>query len=598
MSAKPLLQREWTKVIPYLIHIRQLAFSIRLMLVSSLFLGQSLVAAYGSPSEPRVFLGLVTAGAAGFLLTRSWAISLGMLSGGACVILDARHWPITLPSLDLGIALWSLLLNTMLAGLLAFLVYTVTEKLAFLMAINRATGDMIYLIDTQGRLAYVNDVAAELMGYRREQMVGRSLQEFVPLWYRDEAVGRVRSILRGDPPAEERIYVENWQGKELALVSRSQRFVMDGHTYVLGVAQNVTGQSQTERFFEAAFDAIGSLAVVHTPEGQIITCNQAFANAVGQTRTDLFGKSLSKLAFCSKEPEWQQAAASGRLFHQEVVLKDETLAAVSLYPIRDERGQLVANISLARDITAEKETEARMVQAAKLAAVGQTAAGVAHNLNNLLAAITVSAELLRLYPPYMADQVASDILEATSRGSSLIRNLHRLAGTHAPVHWEQVIVTELFDSILRLLEPQLTRQSIALSVEAAPNLAVRADLNLTHQVLVNLVLNAIQAMPEGGRLALKAVARPPGFVQILVSDTGPGIPPEHMNRLFTPFFTTKQHPSGTGLGLSTSLSMVQTMGGTITAQNRPDQGATFVVQLPGYRAESDHAASVGIGGTL
>lgn len=471
---------------------------------------------------------------------------------------------------------------------LAWLSQSTNDDFMFFQVIVRDTQEFIYLLDPAGRVAFINEAGAYKLGYTREEVIGQEMHRFLPAWYHPLADQLLHSSFSTQGIVPKRIHILHRDGRELTLTANIQRLKWKGKTYVLGIGQDVTSSERIELLFTAAFDAIGSALAIRTLQGEIICCNEAFAASVGRTKTELVGSVA--LAF-GLEPSsidfLNRTVAHGEPQHSEFQTPDGKTVRANAYPIRNEHGDPIAVLTLAADVTDTKQAEAGMVQTARLAGVGQLAAGVAHNINNVLAAICVSAELLQLRPTEVGPHVARDILSAVDRGSAMVQKLYRLSGGSETTRAEHLSVAEAFRGVVQLTVTSMIRQGVELVQEIPEAATVYADANLLHQVLMNLVVNAMQAMPdEDGRLTLSARSHGQ-WVDIRVSDNGCGIEAEHLDRVFTPFFTTKGNQNGTGLGLSTSLRMVKAMGGDILVESQPGHGATFTVRLPVRRPASD-----------
>lgn len=461
-----------------------------------------------------------------------------------------------------------------------WIVHVVTNKLAFYHALARTSGDLVYMIDTQGRIAFVNDAIPPLLGYRKQELIGQSMSLFTPAWYQAEAANSLANTLKSKTPTDRQFPVLTRAGQELTFSARVQSFQQNGKLYLLGVAQNRTGSDRNERLFMAAFDATDAPAVVRDNAGVIVACNRAYADTLGKTKEEITGTTLPPYRLSADDlPGWVEEVHSTEPVHREVQLPDGRSLKLNTSPIRNDHGTLVASISFLSDVTAQKEAESRMIQTAQLAAVGQVAAGAAHNINNVLAAIAVSAELLQMDPAALGPTVARDILAAVERGSSMVKKLYRLAGRGEQPKQEKLHAQEAFRGVLQLIQPQLARNEIKLVQGVPDDVVARADASLVHQVLMNLVINALHVMPKGGVLTLRARRRD-DKVELTVSDTGTGIAPENLQRIFTPFFTTKGSDVGTGLGLSTSLYMARAMGGDLLVESKLGAGSTFTIQLP------------------
>lgn len=259
---------------------------------------------------------------------------------------------------------------------------------------------------------------------------------------------------------------------------------------------------------------------------------------------------------------------------------------------------------LLRLTATDAEAEAAAArEAERLASLGRLAGGIAHDVNNLLTAVMGGAEsvLARGAPPDSAEDLR-EVLSAAQRGADLVRRLLAFARRQqlAP---RVVALNDAVSALAPLLRRTLGRSiTLRLGLEE-PGRCVRVDPSMLDQVVVNLAVNAAQAMPEGGRITLATGHRtvlapeaqgrttiPPGrWVTLDIADTGPGIPPEVLPRLFEPFFTTRREQGGTGLGLATVLGILRQSGGEITVESAPGEGATFRVWLPRHPGPPDPA---------
>lgn len=245
---------------------------------------------------------------------------------------------------------------------------------------------------------------------------------------------------------------------------------------------------------------------------------------------------------------------------------------------RDERAH-----RLARALRTIKEMQLQAIQTQRLAAVGQLAAGAAHEINNPLAIVYARTQLLEQNEsdPTRKKNIGQ-MKEQIERITKILKNLMEFARPDPP-SFQSMDVNAVVGKALDLIRGGLDKTSIELREELDPNLpAIEGDPRQIEQVLLNLLLNAVQAMEgTGGELRVRsAFDSRRNQVSLTVSDLGPGIPPEHRNKLFDPFFTTKEEGKGTGLGLSTSYGIVQSHGGAIAVYSEPGEGATFTVHLP------------------
>ena len=248
-------------------------------------------------------------------------------------------------------------------------------------------------------------------------------------------------------------------------------------------------------------------------------------------------------------------------------------------------GQMVGRVIVARDITERKYLEEQLRQSQKLEAVGELAAGVAHELGNALGIIGSSVQYLlkSCAEGHPFHEFLEVIHRNVAQADRTIRGLLSFARPRRPSP-APVDITRLLEGTCQLLKGEVAKQHIRVVLRFVPDVPwVMADPEQLQQVFLNLLLNAVQAMPKGGVVTLTATVDPEGKqVQIEVADTGLGIPQEHLSRVFDPFFTTKE--GGTGLGLSVSARLIRAQGGHISVSSREGKGSVFTIFLPAVAA--------------
>jgi two-component system NtrC family sensor kinase len=237
--------------------------------------------------------------------------------------------------------------------------------------------------------------------------------------------------------------------------------------------------------------------------------------------------------------------------------------------------------ALNRMMTELESRQEQLVQSRKIAAVGTLTSGIAHEINNPINNIVLTLETLvednQVLTPEERQQMYQEALDQADRASDIVKNLLEFSQANHP-RVESVFLEELIDKTIRLLHNEFKIHRIKLSKELRGRLPkLLLDKSGVQQVLVNLLMNGIQAMPEGGTLTI-VLDRIDDEARIEIADTGPGIPAEHLNRIFDPFFSTKK--SGTGLGLSVSYNIIQKQGGRIEVQSTPGRGTAFSLFFP------------------
>jgi len=236
-----------------------------------------------------------------------------------------------------------------------------------------------------------------------------------------------------------------------------------------------------------------------------------------------------------------------------------------------------------------ESTQKQLVQSEKLNALGQLAASVAHELNNPLAGVLNYSKLLAKKvsnDSFNKEEALSNLSKmesAINRCSGIIRGLLDFARQSEPV-LEPAAVSSVIDQVMFLVGHEAEMNNVDVHREEIASLPlVMADSGQLQQVFVNLVVNAIQAMPNGGKLTINSSLDEDGWVRVSVQDSGCGIAPENLEKLFTPFFTTKEQGKGVGLGLAVSYGIIERHGGRIEVQSEVGKGSTFIVYLPAYK---------------
>ena len=379
---------------------------------------------------------------------------------------------------------------------------------------------------------------------------------------------------------------------------------------VLGTYVDITELRRTEaseaRLATAVQQAVETI-VITDDKGVILDVNPAFERTSGYTREEALGRNPRMLQSGRHSTEFYQRMWTtlthgdvwrGRLTNKR---KDGTFydEEVTISPMRDAAGRIYSYVAVKRDVTEEGKLEAQLRRAQRLESVGTLAGGVAHDLNNALAPILMATELLRLELPASASNDLGLIEDGARRSADLVKQLLSFAkgaeGERLPVQLRPLV--KEMERLVRSTFPK----NIELRVECQKRLPViLGDATQLHQVLLNLLLNARDAMPDGGTLSLdmrsatvdasmetEILGVAPGrYVVVRVTDSGTGIPPELLDRIFDPFFTTKDADKGTGLGLATSLGIIKGHSGFIRVYSTPGQGTTFSVYLPVHDADA------------
>jgi len=356
--------------------------------------------------------------------------------------------------------------------------------------------------------------------------------------------------------------------------------------------------------WQSTFDAIRDPVCLLGPEQEVVRCNKAMAELVGKPFQDIIGRQCCDIVHGASTPPVECPVARMRRTRQTesaVFRADGRSMSVRADPILNERGILTGAVHVMSDITDKLAVEEQMRETAKLESVGRLAGGVAHDFNNLMTGILGYVKLLindaGMDPRFKED--LTQILELGNRAADLTRQL--LAYSRRQSLEPTVLnLNTVVEHTIKMLG-RLIGEDIELVFTGAPDLHnVRADPGQIEQVIVNLAVNARDAMPEGGKLTIetanvdvdktdddtRAATQPGPRVMLAVTDTGCGMDEAVRNRIFEPFFTTKGVSKGTGLGLATVYGIVKQHGGDIQVYSEPGRGAAFRIYLPSVSAEA------------
>jgi len=375
---------------------------------------------------------------------------------------------------------------------------------------------------------------------------------------------------------------------------------------VLGTYMDITERKRVQESHDRlamAVEQATETVVITDTNGTILYANPAFEKTSGYTRAEALGQNPRVLKSGKQDAAFYSqmwdGLGRGETWNGHFINKhkDGTLyeEEATISPVRDAAGTTVNYVAVKRDVTHEMQVESQFRQSQKMDAIGKLAGGVAHDFNNILAVIQMHADLLKTEAGITPAQseTAVEIGKAVQRASALTRQL-LLFSRKQMLQLRDLDLNESINEMTKMLRRTLG-EDIKLQFKfAMQDIFVHADAGMMDQVLMNLAVNARDAMPKGGQLIIETSAvgldkaaaariphaRPGSFVRLSVSDTGCGIPPENFHRIFEPFFTTKDADKGTGLGLATVFGIVQLHQGWIDFQSQVGRGTTFRICLP------------------
>ena len=488
--------------------------------------------------------------------------------------------------------------------------------------------DAIVAVDHDGTIVQVNSQTEALFGYDRDELLGQRIEVLVPERYRSQhsdhrqdfaAAARTRRMGAGLD-----LHGRRRNGTEFPVEISLSPVTTPGGTIVLSAIRDISDNKRiaeelrraNEELHRKTAEQLGEyrsrlVSIVDSSEdailskaldGTITSWNKGAERIYGYAPDEVVGKHISLLAPADRHDEITEilqkiAKGDGVEHHESVRLAKDGRhlnVSISVSPLRDASGAIVGASVIARDITAQKRAENQLRQAQKMEAIGRLAGGVAHDFNNILGIINACTEFLRdrIDPSSEPSVYVDNIKKASDRGTSLTRQL--LAFSRASTIQPRILdLNERLREISKLLRPLLGDDVEILIVPRSGSAVVEADPGQLDQIVLNLAVNARDAMPRGGKFILetgvvkfdKALAEQNHvsagkYVALAVSDTGTGMDEATVSRIFEPFFTTKEANKGTGLGLATVYGIVKQSAGHILVYSEPGQGTTFKIYLP------------------
>jgi PAS domain S-box-containing protein len=493
-------------------------------------------------------------------------------------------------------------------------------------SILEAIPDAVVAVNQQGVIIQVNAQTETLFAYTRDELIGQKIEMLVPERQRPEH-DRHREQFHAKPKIRRMgsgldLYGRRRDRSEFPVeISLSPVPTPDG-MIVLSVIRDISDRKRIEeelrrvseeldrRKTRELRDSQNRMALIvdssqdaiigKNLDGIVTHWNKGAEHIYGYTAQEMIGRSITTLAPKDRVDEipniLKKIRAGERVeyFESVRVTKDGKSLNVSIAvsPIFDAEGKVVGASTIARNITSQKRVEDQLRQSQKMEAVGRLAGGVAHDFNNLLGIVTACSELLRDRVSGDSLEYIDNIREAAKRGASLTRQLLAFS-RRQPVKMQVLDLNERLKDVSKLLRPLMGDDVEIVLAPRSATAIVEADAGQLDQIVINLAVNARDAMPRGGRLIIEtsvfdfdesfarehtmAAGR---YVMLAISDNGVGMDEATRSRIFEPFFTTKEIGKGSGLGLATVYGIVAQSGGHVWVYSEVGHGTTFKIYLP------------------
>jgi len=371
---------------------------------------------------------------------------------------------------------------------------------------------------------------------------------------------------------------------------------VEGYTLMVEKVRLQRELIETKNFLESIVDRAGDAISVIDLEGKIIYWNEGAEKIYGYPKDEVMGKKVSQFLYPKDEKlraeeekwmdQWMARVKNGEVIPNVEVKRQtkdgrEIITSMTISPLRDAEGRIIGATRICKDITQLRKTEERLILTERLSSLGELTAGVAHELRNPLAGIKINTQIL--LRKKNLSETERKILKSTEEGIEKIQKivddmLHFAKPKEA--HFKLEEINEVVEKSLAILQTKFKKSNIFTLFEGGRGLPkVWIDIHQIQQVLINLMLNSIQAMEKGGTLSIRTFLEKNNGVGVEIKDTGVGIPKSILKKIFDPFFSTKSE--GTGLGLSISLKILEHHGATIDVESEEGKGSVFTIHFPG-----------------
>ena len=479
--------------------------------------------------------------------------------------------------------------------------------------------DSIFWVRSDGRLVYVNEASCRSLGYSREELLNMSVNDLDEHLSAEEKINAWK-VAKNIGTVTFETHQRSKDGRIFPVEILGNYLRFQENEYFVFFARDITEReraakalSEEKERLAVTLQSIGDGVISTDTEGRIMLINKVAEDLIKWSRREVIGRQLNDVFYIVKEKTGEhlknpleKVLKAGRMvdFSDDIKLisrdGSETVIASSGAPILSHNREVIGVVLVLRDITKKRKVEEELLKMNKIESVGILAGGIAHDFNNILAAILGNISIAKMFTRPENNKVyekLSDAEKAIFRAKDLTQQLLTFSKGGLPIKKTLSIETILTDSV----RFALAGSSVRCEFDMADNLyPVDIDEGLMHQVVNNIVINAEQAMPQGGIIFIRAInimlnersavsgimLEKGRYVQVSIEDQGIGIQKEHIDKIFDPYFTTKQ--KGSGIGLATTYSIIKKHEGYITVDSTPGVGTTFYIYLKASKKKAEN----------
>ncbi|WP_409339955.1 PAS domain S-box protein, partial [Nostoc edaphicum] len=486
-----------------------------------------------------------------------------------------------------------------------------------LRAMIDAEPECIQLIARDGTLLEINAEGLAMMEVESADiLIGKPVDAVIVPEYRAAFADLHKSVCQGNKETLE-FEIVGFKGTRRYIETHAVplRNESDDTFIHLALTRDITQQKQAEQKIReqaALLDVSTDAILVRNIHNQILFWNKGAQSLYGWKAEEVVGKNVLQLLYKEISPQLEEAylkvmnTGEWRGELHQLTREGKVIIVESRWTlIPDDNGQPKSILSVNTEITQQKQLEAQLLRSQRLESIGTLAGGIAHDLNNILSPILMSVQVLqKKLPDSQSQQILQTLENNVKRGANLLKQV--LSFARGIESKRTIVEIQPLMAEIEQIIAQTFPKSIICQIDIPKNLwYVRGDITQLHQVLINLVINARDAMPNGGILRIAAEnlvigehsaqinidAKVGSYIAIVVTDTGLGMSSEVQQRIFEPFFTTKEVGKGTGLGLSTALGIIKNHGGFVNVYSQVGRDTQFTVYLPASTFRDTHSLS-------